>query len=94
MIRLVASCQTEAGRKKATVKPVELLPTDSLASTAGIENRLLIETETGASFLVSGPGAGRWPTTEAVMADLFDIRRNAQLSQSTEEIEEREECVA
>ena len=94
VIRLVASCQTEAGRKKATVKPVELLPTDSLASTAGIENRLLIETETGASFLVSGQGAGRWPTTEAVMADLFDIRRKAQLSQSTEEIEEREECVA
>ena len=94
MIRLVASCHNEAGKKKATVKPVELLQTDPLASTTGIENRILIETETGASFMVSGKGAGRWPTTEAVMADLFDIRREEQLSQFTEEIEEREECVA
>ena len=94
MIRLVASCHNEAGKKKATVKPVELLQTDPLASTSGVENRLLIETETGETIIVSGQGAGRWPTTESVIADLFDIRREAQPGQSTEEIEEREECVA
>lgn len=26
---------------------------------------------------VTGRGAGRWPTTEAVMSDLWDIRRHA-----------------
>ena len=94
MIRLVASCHNEAGKKKASVKPVELLQTDPLASTTGVENRLLIETETGETIIVSGQGAGRWPTTESLIADLFDIRREAQPAQSTVEIEEREECVA
>ena len=94
VIRLVASCQIEGTKAKATVNPVELLGTDSLASTTGIENRLLIETEKGETFKVSGQGAGRWPTTEAVIADLFDIRREAQSAQSNEEIDEREECVA
>jgi homoserine dehydrogenase len=25
--------------------------------------------------LITGRGAGRWPTTEAVMADLFEVQR-------------------
>jgi homoserine dehydrogenase len=54
---------------------------------------LLIEPEFGEPFVVSGKGAGRWPTTEAVMADLFDIYRRQQ-AEKLEKIEEREECVA
>jgi homoserine dehydrogenase len=61
---------------RACVRAVELPQSDPLGATAGVENRLVIQTESGRSFVVSGKGAGRWPTTEAVMADLFDIRRS------------------
>ncbi len=94
VIRYVASCHQETGRLRASVKPVELLHTDPLASVTGTENRLLIEFESGASFIVSGQGAGRWPTAEAVMADLLDIRRETQFISENEAIENREECVA
>jgi len=94
VVRLVASCQHGTDGLKASVKPVELPQTDPLASASGVENCLVVETESGASFIVSGKGAGRWPTTESVMADLLDLRRETQLTQLTEEVEDREECVA
>jgi homoserine dehydrogenase len=40
---------------------------------------LAITLASGETTVVSGRGAGRWPTTEAVMADLFEIRREVQL---------------
>lgn len=40
-------------------------------------NRLVITCANGEEILVSGRGAGRWPTTEAVMADLFELRSSA-----------------
>lgn len=94
VVRLVASCWRETDGLKASVKPVELPQTDPLASASGVENCLVVEAESGVSFIVSGKGAGRWPTTESVMADLLDLRRETQLTQSTEEVEDREECVA
>jgi homoserine dehydrogenase len=54
----------------------------------GAENRLIIKPEAGEQLIVSGTGAGRWPTTEAVMADLFEIRRQG----SAEELEQLEAC--
>ena len=39
-------------------------------------NRLVITRATGESVAVAGRGAGRWPTTEAVMADLFELTRS------------------
>jgi len=44
-------------------------------------------------LIISGTGAGRWPTTEAVLADLLDIRREMKLLDS-EEFAELEACVA
>ncbi len=37
------------------------------------ENGAIIRTSSGLQSFVRGKGAGRWPTTEAVMADLFDL---------------------
>ena len=89
-VRLVANCSRTDDGVKASVKPVEL-PTDHpLAQVSGAENRLIVQPEVGERVVVSGTGAGRWPTTEAVMADLFDIRRQ----HSVEELEELEACVA
>jgi homoserine dehydrogenase len=93
-VRFIASCWQESDGLKASVKPVVLSLSHPLASANGVENRLLIEPVAGAPYLVSGKGAGRWPTAEAVMADLFDIKRELELAHTTEEFEEWEECVA
>jgi homoserine dehydrogenase len=73
-VRLVAECRYSSQRLEAAVKPVAVPLDHPFAEVNGAENRLLVEPEVGEPLIVSGKGAGRWPTTEAVMADLFDIR--------------------
>ena len=46
-----------------------------LARTRGEHNRLLIECDDGYTEDLLGKGAGRVPTSLAVMADLFDLAR-------------------
>jgi len=87
--RLVAECRRSSGGLVASVSPIELPFDHPLASVSGVENRLLIQSPTGKSWQVSGRGAGRWPTTEAVMSDLFDLRRD-----SINAAEQEQECVA
>ena len=86
--RLVAECRREANGFAATVSPVELPFDHPLARVGGVENCLLIQSQSGKRWTISGRGAGRWPTTEAVLADLFDLRRQL-ISSETEQ-----ECVA
>jgi homoserine dehydrogenase len=88
--RLAAECRREPHGFVATVSPVELPFDHPLARINGVENRLIIRSQTGRTWDVRGRGAGRWPTTEAVMADLFDLRR--ELIVEAAEVEE--ECVA
>jgi len=90
-VRLVAECRRMKDRLEASVEPVSLGSDHPLASVYGVDNRLLIEPEVGESCIVSGKGAGRWPTTEAVMADLLDLKRETQIRE-TKQV--REECVA
>jgi homoserine dehydrogenase len=47
----------------------------ALANVHGEWNALAITLANGDIKLVTGRGAGRWPTTEAVIADLFELRR-------------------
>ena len=88
--RLVAECRREPHGFTATVSPVELPFDHPLAQVNGVENRLIIQSQTGRTWDVWGRGAGRWPTTEAVMADLFDLRRALIVNAADEE----QECVA
>jgi len=87
--RLVAECRRTPAGFTASVLPIELPPDHPLACVNGVENRLLIQSQIGKSWEVGGRGAGRWPTTEAVLSDLFDLRRD--LINATEE---EQECVA
>jgi homoserine dehydrogenase len=41
----------------------------------GEGNAIVIETEEGKRIALAGKGAGRWPTAEAVVADLLDLWR-------------------
>lgn len=75
LVRLVASCERSRDGLVAKVAPVELPPKHELALAKSADNRLLVELESGETFCVSGAGAGRWPTTEAVIADLMELRR-------------------
>jgi homoserine dehydrogenase len=77
VVRLVVECRKTADGIEASVGPREFTLTHPFASANGAENRLLIETESGETISVSGRGAGRWPTTEAVIADLFDLYRES-----------------
>ena len=88
--RLVAECRREPHGVTATVSPVELPFDHPLAHVNGVENRLIIQAQTGKTWDVRGCGAGRWPTTEAVLADLFDVYREA----ITNSKEQEQECVA
>jgi homoserine dehydrogenase len=92
VVRFVASCEHANKGLHASVKPTLLPHNHPLARATGVDNRLLIKLQSGASFTVSGKGAGRWPTTEAVIADLLDIRRETQLLAESEAIAEEEVC--
>ena len=59
----------------ARVTLEELGDDDPLSRLTGVWNGALFEMASGATWFVSGRGAGRWPTSESVMADLLDVHR-------------------
>jgi homoserine dehydrogenase len=73
VVRLVAACELDGSGLRAHVEPVELPPTHSFAQATGAGNALRIETTDGTVLDLAAQGAGRWPTCEAVMADLYDL---------------------
>lgn len=73
IVRLVASCERSGSGLQASVQPVELPSSHSFARTTGADNALRIETLDGDTLDLSAQGAGRWPTCEAVLADLYDV---------------------
>ena len=87
VIRLVAECRRDTHGLVASVSPVELALDHPLAHVSGVENRLIVQAENERTWNVRGRGAGRWPTTEAVMGDLFDLWRESAVAVE-------QECVA
>ena len=76
-LRQISRASTEGDRVVGCVR-FERVATDSaLGSLTQERNGLEIMHPDGRRHFVAGRGAGRWPTTEAVMADLFDARRQA-----------------
>ena len=74
-VRLVACCRRASRGLTGSVAP-QVLPRDHpFARTRGAWNCLEVELESGVRITLSAQGAGRWPTTEAVLADLFDLVR-------------------
>jgi homoserine dehydrogenase len=73
VIRLVAACERTPEGISASVEPVELAPGHPFARVTAAGNALRIEMEDGTVTDLAAQGAGRWPTSEAVMADLHDL---------------------
>jgi homoserine dehydrogenase len=57
------------------VQPQWLDRDHAFARTCNEENCLEIHPEGGEVVYVRGKGAGRWPATESVIADVFDVCR-------------------
>lgn len=77
-VRLVGRLKRKRDEILASVAPEALEPRHPLARSAGECNCLLIQPINGDPVYLYGKGAGRWPTTEAVFADLLDLVRHAQ----------------
>ncbi len=79
--RLVGTALLTDSRVHLEVKPKLVDASHPFALIRNEENCLLIDTEhSPAQHVWSGRGAGRWPTTAAVMADLFDLSRERQVA--------------
>jgi homoserine dehydrogenase len=74
--RLVGTARISDGSVHLEVKPCLFDSSHPFAHIRNEENCLLINTgRSELQHVWSGRGAGRWPTTAAVMADLFDLSR-------------------
>ena len=83
-VRLVASLSHDGYRVRARIAPQLFAHTHAFAQTINEENCLEIESQSGDVVQVRGKGAGRWPTTVSVMADVCDIYRVQQLGVADE----------
>jgi homoserine dehydrogenase len=84
-VRLIACAERVDGGLRASVQPVDLSPDHPFTLTAGAENALMVELADGERIELAARGAGRWPTTEAVMADLYDLAAASVQCESLEE---------
>ncbi|MGH8135114.1 MAG: homoserine dehydrogenase [Steroidobacteraceae bacterium] len=73
-LRIVARSRQVSTGLVGEVRLTAVDPDDPLASVHGEWNRLVVTRAGGSHAVVSGRGAGRWPTTEAVIADLLEWR--------------------
>jgi homoserine dehydrogenase len=73
-IRAVACLRRRAGRLTAEVVPRLLRAGHPLFDAHGAQNRIVLRTASGETHVGDGLGAGRWPTTEAVLGDLLELR--------------------
>ncbi|ESQ73928.1 homoserine dehydrogenase [Asticcacaulis sp. AC402] len=82
-LRYVARCYLTDQGMQASMK-LEVLDRDHyLVGARGEQNRAIIELEGGESggetWYVTGKGAGAWPTTESLLADVLQIAREHKL---------------
>jgi homoserine dehydrogenase len=72
-VRLVATCRRTPNGLAAQVTPRELPLTHPLSQATGVENRVLVRIRGHRPVVLSGKGAGRWPTTVSVFADILEL---------------------
>lgn len=75
LITHVATLRCDGDEPDAHVHPVPLDRDDVLAGVRAEENAAVIEWDDGQREIVRGRGAGRWPTAEAVLADILEVAR-------------------
>jgi len=76
-LRHVACLERTAGGARARVALEETAEDDPLHRVAAEHSAAVIELSDGTREVVRGKGAGRWPTAEAVVADLLELARGS-----------------
>jgi homoserine dehydrogenase len=74
-LKLVATAEWKDGEVEASVTVKEVGPDHPLAACQSERNALLVTVDSGEQHVVHGKGAGCWPTTVSVMADVLQQRR-------------------
>jgi len=77
-LRLIGTLSRVAGHIQGAVQIEWIGPDHPFAQVNGAWNALMTTLAIGETTTIIGRGAGRWPTTEAVMSDLWDIRRQVE----------------
>jgi len=72
-----------SGGIEARVELCELSPDDELSKIHEADNGAEIVFRDGRKHNVRGQGAGRWPTAEAVVGDVFQIARSSRSARAT-----------
>ncbi len=85
VIRLVASARRTPEGVVGTVEPRLVDARHPLADLPGAQNGLLIRLADATTTFVRGTGAGRWPTSQSVIADLLDLRRELRATRPARE---------
>ena len=75
-IKPLAIAKREGETLELRVHPTLLPRQHPLARVTGVENAIYVKGDLVGDQLFAGQGAGRWPTTSAVLADLVDVARN------------------
>jgi homoserine dehydrogenase len=76
-LRHVAVLTVEGGAARGEVRLLQVAPADPLARVQGAGNAAVITLASGEKLVIEGNGAGRWPTAEAVMADVLAVARRS-----------------
>ena len=74
-LRLVAELTDTPSGLRASVRPQVVDADHPFAQIRAEQNCLFCETVDGRQFVLRGRGAGRWPTTASVTADLLELVR-------------------
>ena len=72
-VKRVATCWRHAAGFNAALELKDLSLNNFIAQADGEEAHAIFYFDDGDAYKIRGKGAGRWPTTESVMADLYDI---------------------
>ena len=79
-LRLIGTAsRLNSGRVDVRVRLTWIGEDHPLSGIKGEWNALAITLATGEITVVTGRGAGRWPTTEAIIADLLEPHRECRL---------------
>lgn len=72
-MKRIATCWKDRNGFSTKLELKDLSLNNFIAQAEGEEAHAIFTFDDGDQYKIRGKGAGRWPTTESVMADLFDI---------------------
>lgn len=75
-IKLLGIAKRDGENLEVRVHPTLLPNSHPLSSVGGAHNGVFVKGDLIGDLVLYGPGAGRYPTTSAVISDLVDVARN------------------